>query len=138
MQYKGAFPQLLKQMQNGQYTIKVIIAEENIDKTDEMYLANDIFQGFQFEQELTEEETIIKLSEHSLGEVHILHFLNMYTYIQIYKYINMLIYNYIYLIPRTYKIVITLLSCFFRQPSGSSYHLDNISQLKDETEEFHK
>lgn len=49
--------------------MKLLINEENIERKDELFLATDIFPGFEFAQERVEEETIMQFSGQSIGEV---------------------------------------------------------------------
>ncbi|KAK1396874.1 hypothetical protein POM88_006737 [Heracleum sosnowskyi] len=79
--YKGNFPTMLKILENEDYTMKLQILEVNIQKKSDLYLATDMFKGFNFDDDTQNEETIVKPKEYSAGE-----------------------------------------------PSGSSYHLDNMSE----------
>lgn len=69
MQFGGAFPNILKQLENGKYTVKLLICKENIGNKNEYFLATDIFTGFEFTQTDDEEETIVKPTEYSIQEV---------------------------------------------------------------------
>ncbi|KAK1370938.1 hypothetical protein POM88_037030 [Heracleum sosnowskyi] len=82
-EYDKKYPTILKTLQGGDYTMKLMISKENIENKEELFLATDIFRGFKFEEPSVEEETLIKPTEQSMGE-----------------------------------------------QSGSTYHLDNMSQLK--------
>ncbi|KAL1825879.1 hypothetical protein ACET3Z_012657 [Daucus carota] len=86
-EFGGAFPNILKQLENGKYTVKLLICKENIGNKNEYFLATDIFTGFEFTQTDDEEETIVKPTEYSIQE-----------------------------------------------PSGTSYHLENMTPVKHETE----
>lgn len=63
------YPTILKTLQGGEYTMKLVISKKNIHYKEKLFLATDIFRGFQFEEGIVEHEPITKLAEHSMGEV---------------------------------------------------------------------
>lgn len=69
LQYNGKFPSVFKKMEGGNYTVKLEVASFNIQDTDEMYIANDIHEGFDFQEPMEAEEYLQQPTEFSTGEV---------------------------------------------------------------------
>ncbi|KAK1380021.1 hypothetical protein POM88_026765 [Heracleum sosnowskyi] len=67
-EYNKQYPTILKTLQGGDYTMKLMISKENIENKEELFLATDIFRGFKFEEPSVHEETLIKATEQSMGE----------------------------------------------------------------------
>ncbi|KAK1378800.1 hypothetical protein POM88_025544 [Heracleum sosnowskyi] len=85
-QVKGIFPGILKSIINMKYTIKLIVMEENMDNPTQVYVATNIFSGFDWDTDITMEVCSISNSTQSKS-----------------------------------------------QESGSTYHLDKLSQMNFET-----
>ena len=56
-------------MENGNYTVKLEVANFNIQDTDEMYVANDLYEGFNFFEAVKADENVQQATEFSTGEV---------------------------------------------------------------------
>ena len=69
MQFKGKFPSTFKKLENGQFTVKLKIHKDNIGNSEELYLATNIYPGFEREEVNEDEETTIRQTEHSISEV---------------------------------------------------------------------
>ena len=69
VQYNGQFPSVFKTMENGNYTVKLEVANFNIQDTDEMYVANDLYEGFNFFEAVKADENVQQATEFSTGEV---------------------------------------------------------------------
>ncbi|KAK1397074.1 hypothetical protein POM88_006937 [Heracleum sosnowskyi] len=66
---KVQFPQILKSIENKEYTIKLLIREENIREKSKLYRAKDIMEGpYMEEYDNLTEETHIKPIQESYGE----------------------------------------------------------------------
>ncbi|WOG81264.1 hypothetical protein DCAR_0100409 [Daucus carota subsp. sativus] len=76
------FPQLLKTLQGKDYTFKLKVTADNIQKKNQAFVATNIMMGWDYKEETVTEPDIIENSQSKMPE-----------------------------------------------PSGSSYHLDEISQL---------
>ncbi|XP_063950036.1 uncharacterized protein LOC135152845 [Daucus carota subsp. sativus] len=70
-EYNGKFPSVFKKMEGGNYTVKLEVASFNIQDTDEMYIANDIHEGFDFQEPMEAEEYLQQPTEFSTGETSI-------------------------------------------------------------------
>ncbi|KAK1401125.1 hypothetical protein POM88_000730 [Heracleum sosnowskyi] len=68
-EYDKKYPTILKTLQGGDYTMKLMISKENTENKEELFLATDIFCGFKFEEPSVDEETLIKPTEQSMGDV---------------------------------------------------------------------
>ncbi|KAK1366288.1 hypothetical protein POM88_041849 [Heracleum sosnowskyi] len=90
-QVKGIFPGILKSIINRKYTIKLIVMEENMDNPTQVYVATNIFSGFDWDTDTTMEVCSISNSTQSKS-----------------------------------------------QESGSTYHLDKLSQMNFETPKNNK
>ena len=69
MQFKGKFPSTFKKLENGQFTVKLKIHKDNIGNSEELYLATDIYQGFEREEVNEDEEATIRPTQDSISEV---------------------------------------------------------------------
>ncbi|WOH11283.1 hypothetical protein DCAR_0830764 [Daucus carota subsp. sativus] len=69
IEFKGKFPTTFKKLENAQSTVKLKIHKDNIGNSEELYLATDIYPGFEREEVNEDEETTIRPTEHSISEL---------------------------------------------------------------------
>lgn len=116
LQFQGKFPEIFKTLEKSDFTVKLEIGKENIGKSNEYYLATDIYRGFETQQNTISQETVCRPTEHTMEEV---------TEIST-----------ILSLTNSNRFLICIMLFNILQPSTSaSYHLDNISQLKSVKQE---